>query len=106
VCLVIDWPIEGDQPLLVVSLIVGRRVIPIYWRAYNAAVLKGRTQHYELVVIRRAITRIIRKVGKRWARVVADRGCAAVTLFALLSELGVTFVIRVQRSPKIQINGT
>jgi hypothetical protein len=34
--------IEGEQHLLVVSLIVGRRAIPIYGRAYDAAVLKGR----------------------------------------------------------------
>ena len=40
--LAIDWTIEGDQHLLVVSLIVGRRAVPIYWRAYEAAVLKGR----------------------------------------------------------------
>src|SRR4029453_5407398 len=38
----IDWTIEGPQHLLVVSLIVGRRAVPIYWRAYNATVLTGR----------------------------------------------------------------
>ena len=31
--LAIDWTIEGHQHLLVVSLIVGRRAVPIYWRA-------------------------------------------------------------------------
>jgi hypothetical protein len=31
--LAIDWTIEGHQPLLVVSLIVGRRAVPISWRA-------------------------------------------------------------------------
>ena len=104
--LAIDWTVEGHQHLLVVSLIVGRRAVPIYWRAYEAAVLKGRMQRYELAVIRRAITRVIRKVGRRRVRVVADRGFADVTLFALLSELGVAFVIRVKRSTKVQINGT
>jgi hypothetical protein len=38
----IDWTIAGHQHLLVVSLIVGRRAVPIYGRAYDAAVLKGR----------------------------------------------------------------
>src|SRR5215471_6349907 len=57
--LALDWTIEGQQHLLVVSLIVGRRAVPTYWRAYNAAVLKGRMQRYELAVIRRAVTRII-----------------------------------------------
>lgn len=32
--LTIDWTSEDDQHLLVVSLIVGRRAVPIYWRAY------------------------------------------------------------------------
>jgi hypothetical protein len=40
--LAIDWTIDGHQYLLVVSLIVGRRVVPIYRRAYAATVLKGR----------------------------------------------------------------
>jgi len=37
--------------------------VPIYWRAYAATVLKGRMQRYELAVIRRALTRVIRMVG-------------------------------------------
>jgi hypothetical protein len=103
--LAIDWTIEGQQHLLVVSLIVGRRAVPIYWRAYNAAVLKGRMQRYELAVIRRAVTRIIRKVGRRRVRVTADRGFADVALFTLLTDLRVAFVIRVKKSTKICIAG-
>jgi hypothetical protein len=86
-------------------LIVGRRAVPIYWRAYNAAVLKGRMQRYELAVIRRAVTRIIRKVGRRRVRVTADRGFADVALFTLLTDLRVAFVIRVKKSTKICIAG-
>src|SRR5499426_4457727 len=96
--LAIDWTIEGQQHLLVVSLIVGRRAVPIYWRAYNAAVLKGRMQRYELAVMRRAVTRVIRKVGRRRVRVTADRGFADVALFTLLTDLRVAFVIRVKKS--------
>jgi hypothetical protein len=103
--LAIDWTIEGPQHLLVVSLITGRRAVPIYWRAYDAAVLKGRMKRYELAVIRRAVTRIIRKVGRRRIRVTADRGFADVALFTLLTELGVAFVIRVKKSTKICIAG-
>ena len=101
--LAVDWTIEGQQHLLVVSLIVGRRAVPIYWRAYDAAVLKGRMKRYELAVIRRAVTRVIRKVGRRRVRVTADRGFADVALFTLLSDLGVAFVIRVKKSTKICI---
>ena len=56
--LAIDWTIEADQHLLVVSLVVGRRAVPIYWRAYDTAVLKGRMKRYELAVIRRAVGRV------------------------------------------------
>jgi hypothetical protein len=99
--LAIDWTIEGQQHLLVVSLIVGRRAVPIYWRAYDATVLKGRMKRYELAVIRRAVTRVIRKVGRRLVRVTADRGFADVALFTLRSALGVAFVLRVKKSTKI-----
>ena len=40
--LAIDWTIEANQHVLVVSLIVGRRAVPIDLRAYNASVFKGR----------------------------------------------------------------
>ena len=103
--LAIDWTIEGHQHLLVVSLIVGRRAVPIYWRAYDATVLKGRMKRYELAVIRRAVTRVIRKVGRRRVRVTADRGFADVALFTLLTDLKVAFVIRVKKSTTICIAG-
>jgi hypothetical protein len=38
--------------LLVVSLIIGRRAMPIFWRAYEQSVLKGRMKRYELAVIK------------------------------------------------------
>jgi hypothetical protein len=103
--LALDWTIEGYQHLLVVSLIVGWRAVPIYWRAYDAAVLKGRMKRYELAVIRRALTRVMRKVGPRRVRVTADRGFADVALFSLLTELRVAFVIRVKKSTKVCIGG-
>jgi hypothetical protein len=103
--LAIDWTIEGHQHLLVVSLVIGRRAVPIYWRAYEAAVLKGRMQRYELAVMRRAVTRVIRKVGHRRVRVTADRGFADVALFTLLTALGVAFVIRVKKRTTIGIAG-
>src|SRR5260370_26644017 len=49
--LAIDWTIETDQHLLVVSLVVGRRAVPIYWRAYDTSVLKGRRNTDELPVL-------------------------------------------------------
>src|ERR671929_265898 len=72
--LAIDWTVEGHQHLLVVSLIVGRRAVPIYWRAYDAAVLKGRMRRYEMAVIRRVLRRVQREIGPRRVIVTADRG--------------------------------
>jgi hypothetical protein len=104
--LAIDWTIDETQPLLVVSRIMGRRAVPIYWRADDAIMLKGRMQRDERAVIRRAIMRILHKVGRRRGRVVAARGFAAIAWFTGLSEWGVAFVIRVQRSTQVQIDGT
>jgi hypothetical protein len=103
--LAIDWTIEGHQHLLVVSLIMGRRALPIYWRAYEGTVLKGRMQRYELAVIRRVLTRVIGKVGPRRVRVTADRGFADVVLFSLLTALRVAFVIRGKKSTQVCMAG-
>jgi Transposase DDE domain len=103
--LAIDWTVEGHQHLLVISLSVGRRAVPIYWRAYDAGVLKGRMKRYEHAVIRRAVTRVLQKVGCRRVRVTADRGFADVALFTLLTDLRVAFVIRVKKSTKICLAG-
>jgi hypothetical protein len=86
-------------------LIVGRRAIPISWRAYAAAGLKGPMKRYELAVIRRAVTRVIQKVGHRRVRVTADRGFADVALFTRLPDLRVACVIRVKKSPNSCIAG-
>jgi hypothetical protein len=62
-------------------------------------------KRYERAVIRRAVTRVIRKVGRRRVRVTADRGFADVALCTLLTDLRVAFVIRVKKSTKICIAG-
>jgi hypothetical protein len=103
--LAVDWTIEGSQHLLVVSLVTGGRAVPIYWRAYDATVLKGRMRRYETAVIRRAITRAQRAIGRRRVIVTADRGFADVALVDGLTELGVEFVIRVKGSTKVSLQG-
>jgi hypothetical protein len=103
--LAIDWTIEDHQHLLVVSLVVGRRAVPIYWRAYDASVLKGRMQRYELAVIRRTVGRVAQAVGKRRVIVTADRGFADVALFTLLNQLGITFIIRVKAGTHVYFQG-
>ena len=103
--LALDWTIEGNHHLLVVSLVTGGRAVPIYWRAYDAEVLKGRMRRYETVVIRRALTRVQGAIGRRRLIVTADRGFADVALVDVLTELGVEFIIRVKGSTKVWLQG-
>src|SRR5207253_193383 len=97
----IDWTSEGNQHLLVVSLVIGRRAMPIYWRAYDSSVLKGRMHRYERAVIKRVMKRLRQVVWRKRLRITADRGFADVELFKLLEELDVTFFIRVKGSVKV-----
>lgn len=101
----IDWTSEGQQHLLVVSLVVGRRALPIFWRAYDQTVLKGRMKRYELAVVKRAFTLIFQYVAPQRVRLTADRGFADTALFALLDELGIRYIIRVKGSVKVELEG-
>jgi hypothetical protein len=103
--LALDWTIEGTQHLLVVSLVTGGRAVPIYWRAYDATVLKGRMRRYEMAVIRRVLTRVQGVIGCRRLVITADRGFADVALVDVLTELGVEFIIRVKGSTKVCFQG-
>jgi hypothetical protein len=103
--LALDWTSEGSQHLVVVSLLTGGRAVPIYWRAYDATVLKGRMRRYEMAVIRRAVTRVQRASGRRRVILTADRGFADVALVDVLTELGVEFIIRVKGSTKVAWQG-
>jgi hypothetical protein len=101
----IDWTSEADQHLLIISLVVGRRALPIYWRAYHASVLKGRMARYERAVIKRAFQIIVQYVALKRIRLTADRGFADVELFELLQPLGIRFIIRVKSSTKVWWQG-
>ena len=103
--LALDWTIEDRQHLLVASLSIGRRGVPLYWRAYDQRVLKGRMRRYEMAVIKRVLTGVQRRVGRRRLRVTADRGFADVELFDLLEEFGCAYIIRVKSSTKIFLVG-
>lgn len=97
----IDWTSEGAQHLLVISLVNGRRGLPIYWRAYDQQVLKGRMHAYERAVIKRAFKLIFQYVKPSRIRLTADRGFADEPLFALLQQLRVRFVLRVKGCVKV-----
>jgi hypothetical protein len=96
--LTIDWTTEDDQHLLVISLVVGRRALPVFWRAYSQDALKGRMKRYELAVIKSAFKLIFLYVKPGRIRLSADRGFPDDGLFALLDELKIDYIIRVKGS--------
>jgi hypothetical protein len=103
--LTIDWTTEDEQHLLVISLVVGRRATPIYWRAYDQRRLKGRTRRYEMAVLKRAFKLIFSHVAPGRIRLTADRGFADTELFSLLDQWRIRFIIRVRGNVKVRREG-
>jgi hypothetical protein len=101
--LALDWTSEDTQHLLVISLVVGRRALPLYWRAYDSTRLKGRMRRYESALLRRVITQLSEVIETSRLLMTADRGFADVQLFSLLQELDVEFIIRVKASTKVYV---
>jgi hypothetical protein len=100
----IDWTIEDTQHLLVASLCIGSRAIPLYWRAYKESDLKGCRSHYERDFTLTLITDVLASVGRNRLLITADRGFADVELIALLNDLRVEFVIRTKGNIKVYFN--
>ena len=103
--LALDWTIEDDQYLLVISLVIKGRGIPIFWRGYAESVLKGRMKVYEMAIIKRVLDRVRGKIGRRRLIVTADRGFADVELCDVLESYRVQYIIRTRASTKVLING-
>jgi Transposase DDE domain len=103
--LTLDWTIEDDQHLLVISLGVGRRAIPIFWRAYDARVLKGRMKRYEAAILKRVFVAVRNKIGRRGIRVTMDRGFADVSLCDVFEAFGVEHLTRAKASTKVLLKG-
>lgn len=101
----LDWTTEDQQHLLVVSLVVGRRALPIFWHAYSQNVLKGRMKQYERAILKRAFALILPYVAPTRICLTADRGFPDADLFALLEEYGIAFVIRVKSNVKVCYQG-
>lgn len=103
--LALDWTIEDWQHLLVASLSVGRRAVPLYWRAYAGADLKRRMSRYERDFVRALFAEVLCEVARRRFVVTADRWFADVNLLDLLNDLGVSYVIRTKSNYKVRIEG-
>jgi hypothetical protein len=101
--LALDWTTEDSQHLLVASLRVGTRAVPLYWRAYHDADLKERMSFYERQFGRALFVEILQGVARRRFILTADRWFADVDFFDLLSELGISYVIRTKSNYKVRI---
>ncbi len=99
----LDWTIEDSQHLLVASLNVGRRAVPLYWRAYEQAQLKERMSLYEREFVRVLFDDVLRGVARRRFVLTADRWFADVDLLDVLNDLGISYVIRTKSSYKVRI---
>ena len=103
--LALDWTIEDDQHLLVISLVIKGRGISIFWRAYAASVLKGRMKVYEMAILKRVLDRVRGKIGRRRLIVTADRGFADVGLCEVLDSYRVEYIIRTKCTTKVLVEG-
>jgi len=101
----IDWTIEAEQHLLVASLMVGRRAVPLFWRAYGERELKDRRSGYEREFVCALVREVLCDVSPRRLIITADRAFADVEFFDLLNDLGVSFVIRGKSSVKVWLDG-
>jgi len=100
----IDWTIEDQQHLLVASLCIGSRAIPLYWRAYSQDSLKGRRSSYERDFVSILFGEVLGTIAKSRLLLTADRAFADVELMDLLNKLRVCFVIRTKDNIKVYYN--
>jgi hypothetical protein len=103
--LALDWTTEDSQHLLVASLSVGRRAVPLYWRAYHEAELKQRMSLYERQFVRTLFAEVLGGVARRRFVLTADRWFADVDLLDVLNELGISYVIRTKANYHVRVEG-
>ncbi len=101
----LDWTTEDCQHLLVASVRVGGRAVPLYWRAYHDAELKERMTGYELGFVRHLFNEVLAEVARRRLVLTADRWFADVDLLDLLDESGISYVIRTKSNYKVRVDG-
>jgi Transposase DDE domain len=90
----LDWTTEEQQHLLVASLSVGRRAVPLYWEAYTTGELKGQQRALEHAVVCHVVEQELSNVDRERLLLTADRGFCQGALRALLARLQVPFVVR------------
>jgi len=102
--LALDWTTEDSQHLLIASVRVGGRAVPLYWRAYQDSELKERMTSYELEFVRLLFNEVLGGVARRRLVLTADRWFADVDLLDVLDELGISYVIRTKSNYKVRVD--
>jgi hypothetical protein len=100
----LDWTTEDSQHLLIASVRVRGRALPLYWRAYHDAELKARMSLYEREFVRVLFAEVLGGVARRRFILTADRWFADVDLLDVLDELGVSYVIRTKSNYKVRVD--
>ena len=90
----LDWTTEDRQHLLVASLLIGRRAIPLYWAGYTTAELKGAQRSLEHAFVDELFERLLHGLSRDRLLLTADRGFCEGPLLARLEALRVPFVFR------------
>ena len=102
--LALDWTTEETQHLLVASLRVGGRALPLYWRSYQDTELKERMSFYERQFVRALFHELLIGVARCRFILTADRWFADVDLLDVLEEMGVSYVIRTKSNYKVRVD--
>jgi hypothetical protein len=100
----LDWTTEDSQHLLVASLRVGGRALPLYWRAYHDTELRERMSRYEREFVRALFNEVLAGVERRRLLLTADRWFADVYLLDLLDEMGISYVIRTKSNYHVRVD--
>jgi Transposase DDE domain len=90
----LDWTTEDQQHLLVASLLIGRRAVPLYWEAYTTGELKGAQRALEHAFVEELFEQRLVGLARDRLLVTADRGFCEGKLLARLETLRVPFVFR------------
>jgi hypothetical protein len=101
----LDWTIEDTQHLLVASLCIGSRALPLYWQAYAQAELKHHRSDYERDFVRLLVSDVLAPIARRRLLITADRAFADVELMDVFKQLRIGFVIRTKGNVKVYVNG-
>jgi hypothetical protein len=101
----IDWTSEGSQHLLVASLVVGRRAVPLLWKAYASHELKGHTHEYERALLCLLISTVLKDIAGERVLVTADRGFGDVETIDELKRLKVAFILRAKGCVTVEVLG-